>query len=122
VTFTVQAKHPGGHPETCPIDLDVDFARALGRRPEAYERLLSDAVDGDARRFAREDSVEQAWRIVAPILDLPDRPVAYARGSWGPPEADRLLDGGTWHHPEVDAGTAGTGVPSAHVPEHQDPA
>lgn len=122
VTFTVQAKHPGGHPETCPVDLGVDFASALGRRPEAYERLLSDAVDGDARRFAREDSVEQAWRIVAPILDLPDRPVAYARGSWGPPEADRLLDGGSWHQPEVDAGSAGTGVPSAHVPEHQDPA
>ncbi len=100
VTFTVQAKHPGDQPETCPIHLNVDFASALGHRPQAYERLLLDAIDGDARRFAREDSVEQAWRIVAPILDLPDRPAPYDRGSWGPPEADRVVAGDRWHQPE----------------------
>ena len=65
----------------------VDFAAALGDRQEAYERLLDDAMDGRRRRFAREDAVEQEWRIVEPVLDLPERPVPYYKGTWGPPSA-----------------------------------
>ena len=59
VTFALQAKTPGPHLDSQEVDLRVDFAAALGERQEAYERLLDDAIDGSARRFAREDIVEQ---------------------------------------------------------------
>jgi glucose-6-phosphate 1-dehydrogenase len=99
VTMTVQAKQPGRRIQTRPVDLRVDFDEALGRRQEAYERLLDDALDGDARRFAREDMVEQAWRVVGPAL-IDGGPVyPYQRGSWGPAEADRVLGGDHWHEP-----------------------
>src|SRR4051812_29438029 len=68
----------------------VDFETALGHRQEAYERLLEDAMDGRRHRFAREDTIDEEWRIVEPILDLPQRPVPYYRGTWGPAEAERL--------------------------------
>jgi glucose-6-phosphate 1-dehydrogenase len=101
VSMWVQAKLPGRDDVTHPVELAVDFASALGQRAEAYERLLGDALDGDPRRFAREDMVEEAWRIVEPALDhaVPVHP--YPRGSWGPPEADSLIPGGAWHEPEV---------------------
>ncbi|MGE0794915.1 MAG: glucose-6-phosphate dehydrogenase [Acidimicrobiia bacterium] len=99
VTMSVQAKAPGSSITTRPVDLAVDFATALGRRREAYERLLEDAVQGDARRFAREEGVEQAWRIVAPALDGQSTPAPYPRASWGPPEADRVLEHDHWPDP-----------------------
>jgi glucose-6-phosphate 1-dehydrogenase len=101
VTMTVQAKTPGQGLNSEPVDLSVDFASALGARREPYERLLDDALDGNARRFARSDAVEEAWRIVQPVLDEPGPVHRYARSSWGPPEADALLDDGAhWHDPE----------------------
>jgi glucose-6-phosphate 1-dehydrogenase len=100
VTFSVQAKAPGSQMLSRPVDLGVDFGAALGERREAYERLLDAALSGDASRFAREDTVEQAWRIVQPILDHPFPVIPYERGSWGPPEANGLLPGDhTWHEP-----------------------
>jgi glucose-6-phosphate 1-dehydrogenase len=99
VTLTVQAKTPGPGMDTQPVDLAVDFAAALGDRQEAYERLLDDALDGNQRRFARTDMVEQAWRIVQPVLDDPGKVYRYQPGSWGPAEADRVLDGDRWHDP-----------------------
>ncbi len=97
VTFTVQAKQPGRELETKEVDLSVDFAAALGERQEPYERLMHDALDGNPRRFARQDVVEQTWRIVEPALDDPSPVFLYDRGSWGPLEANRLLEGGHWH-------------------------
>jgi glucose-6-phosphate 1-dehydrogenase len=98
VSLTVQAKSPGRLDITHPVELAVDFASALGHRQEAYERLLEDALDGDPRRFAREDMVEEAWRIIDPALaGGPVHP--YPRGSWGPAEADRLVPSGTWYPP-----------------------
>jgi glucose-6-phosphate 1-dehydrogenase len=99
--MTVQAKEPGDRTVTRPIDLAVDFEQALGARQEAYERLLHDAIEGDARRFARVDGVEHAWRVVQPALDDPGPVRAYGRGSWGPSEADRLIrdKGDRWHPP-----------------------
>ncbi len=94
VTFTVQAKTPGPHLDSQAVDISVDFAAALGERREAYERLLEDAIAGSQRRFARQDVVEQTWRIVQPILDFPSPVHPYFRGSWGPAEADRLLHPG----------------------------
>ena len=99
VTMTVHAKEPGDATVTHAVDLSVDFASTLGFRREAYERLLDDAIIGDARRFARADSVDEAWRIVDPALDDPGELYFYERGSWGPPEADRILGGDEWHPP-----------------------
>jgi glucose-6-phosphate 1-dehydrogenase len=65
-----------------------------------YERLLGDAMRGDPMLFAREDSVEAAWQVVEPVLGDAVPVHAYEPGSWGPPEADRLIDGGgSWHAP-----------------------
>jgi glucose-6-phosphate 1-dehydrogenase len=96
VTFTLQAKTPGQHLDSQNVDVKVDFAAALGERREAYERLLEDAIAGSSRRFAREDVVEQTWRVVQPALDQPGHVHPYFRGSWGPAEADRILAGDTW--------------------------
>ncbi|MGH9039711.1 MAG: glucose-6-phosphate dehydrogenase [Acidimicrobiia bacterium] len=71
-----------------------------GDAAEPYERLLEDAVEGDARRFARQDAVEEAWRVVDPVLVSPRPVIAYEPDSWGPAEADELIAGdGGWHNP-----------------------
>lgn len=99
VTFTLQAKTPGQHLDSQTVDVAVDFAAALGERRDAYERLLGDALAGLPRRFAREDIVEQTWRVVQPALDHPGPVLPYFRGSWGPAEADRILGGDQWFIP-----------------------
>ena len=80
------------------IDLTAHYNSAEEMMP--YERLLGDAIRGDAILFAREDSVEAAWRIIDPILGGAAPVVEYEPNTWGPPEADRLIasDGG-WHNP-----------------------
>jgi glucose-6-phosphate 1-dehydrogenase len=100
VTLTVQAKRPGALLGSQPVDLRVDFSAALGNRQDAYDRMLDDALDGNPRRFARQDTVEEAWRIVQPALDGTGPVYPYQRGSWGPPEADSILTGDKWHNPE----------------------
>jgi len=66
----------------------------------AYERLIGDAIDGEALLFAREDEVEAAWEVVDPVLRDHDPAIPYKRGTWGPPEANDLLPPGrTWHEP-----------------------
>ena len=97
VTFGLQAKTPGPHLDSQLVEVSVDFAAALGERSEAYERLLSDALEGHPRRFARQDVVEQSWRVVQPILDDPGAIHPYFRGSWGPAEAARPLAGDHWY-------------------------
>ena len=100
VTFTLQAKTPGPHLDSQDVDIAVDFAAALGERSSAYERLLGDAIRGSNRRFARQDVVEETWRVIQPVLDEPGPVHPYFRGSWGPAEADRLLaDGDHWYMP-----------------------
>ena len=96
VTFTLQAKTPGQNLDSQNVDVAVDFAAALGRRRGPYERLLDDAIAGLPRRFARQDVVEQTWRIIQPALDNPGPVHPYFRGSWGPSEADRILGGDRW--------------------------
>jgi glucose-6-phosphate 1-dehydrogenase len=64
-----------------------------------YERLLGDAMRGDQRLFAREDSIEAAWRIVDPILGNVTPIYQYDRGTWGPPEADRIRPPDGWQNP-----------------------
>jgi glucose-6-phosphate 1-dehydrogenase len=95
VTMSVQAKSPGARSQSQPVNLSVDFDSVLGHRQEAYERLLDDAMDGRRHRFAREDTIEQEWRIVAPILDSTTHPAPYWKGTWGPAEAAAGATG--WH-------------------------
>ncbi len=67
-----------------------------------YERLLIDAMNGNDALFAHEDAVEAAWTVVEPVLTAPPRALIYPRGSWGPPQADRLAaDLGGWHNLEA---------------------
>ena len=66
---------------------------------DAYERVLGDAMHGDATLFAREDAVEEAWRIVDPALARPAPVQPYAPHGWGPDEALRLAPPGGWHDP-----------------------
>jgi glucose-6-phosphate 1-dehydrogenase len=84
------------------VTLDMEFAEEGGEAPTPYEVLLGAAMDGDSTPFTRQDSVEETWRVMAPLLDAPPPVHPYAPGSWGPPEADRLLAGvGRWHDPWV---------------------
>jgi glucose-6-phosphate 1-dehydrogenase len=100
VTIHMGAKEPD-RLAARPVELDVDFDDVLGHRREAYERLLSDAIAGEHSRFSRSDLVEEQWRIVEDILDLPGAPHAYPRCSSGPSEADALVTGpGGWHEPQ----------------------
>jgi len=93
VTLTVQAKRPGEGMVSEPVDLDVDFARSLGELPLPYERLLGDALAGDATMFASEMFVEQTWTILDPLLRNPGPVHVYEPGSDGPKEAARLVEG-----------------------------
>ena len=70
---------------------------------DAYERVLGDAMQGDATLFAREDYVEEAWRVVDPMLAASTPVYEYEPGTWGPREAERLAPPGGWHDPVVTA-------------------
>ena len=96
VTLSMQAKVPGREMVTQEVGLDVDFDNALGQRREAYERLLGDAMRGQRHRFAREDTIDEEWRIVDPLLDRDERPLPYYKGTWGPEGVDAIA-GGHWH-------------------------
>ena len=78
------------------------YLALLKRHPATgYERLLHDALHGDQTLFMRSDSVQRAWEVVQPVLDEPPPITFYAAGSWGPREADTLLerDGNHWRKP-----------------------
>jgi glucose-6-phosphate 1-dehydrogenase len=106
ITLRFGAKVPGQSFRVRSTSMDFSYGAAfLEETPEAYERLLLDAMVGDPTLFIRTDEVEQAWRIVTPILEAwsdPSFPLAtYEAGTWGPKEADRLLDrdGRRWRSP-----------------------
>lgn len=89
------------------VHLDSSFAEDLGEAARPYERLLYAALNGDHQLFAREDGIEQTWRIVQPLLDTPGEVFAYEAGSWGPDEAHALLRGHHgWHQPWLSAKTS----------------
>ncbi len=79
----------------CDVHLDSSFAQDLGEPIRPYERLLHAGLSGDRQLFAREDSIEETWRIVQPLLDHPGEVHPYEPGSWGPDAAQSLLRG---HH------------------------
>jgi glucose-6-phosphate 1-dehydrogenase len=84
------------------IHLDMEFAEQGGEAPTPYEVLLDAAMRGDSTSFARQDSVEESWRVLQPLLDSPPPVHTYAPGSWGPEEAAALVrDHGGWQGPWV---------------------
>ncbi|GAA4961221.1 glucose-6-phosphate dehydrogenase [Yinghuangia aomiensis] len=98
VGLTLAGKVPGGGWEAKHEELS--FSELPGSDMRPYDRLIGAALDGDRWLFAREDTVEAAWRVVDPILGDAAPVHPYARGSWGPKEADALLpDGDAWHDP-----------------------
>jgi glucose-6-phosphate 1-dehydrogenase len=101
IRFLVQAQR-ARHAEAEQISLDMEFAEEGGEGPTPYEVLLHAAIEGDDSRFTRQDGVEEAWRVLEPLIDSPSPVESYAKGSWGPDAADRLLSGhGRWHEPWV---------------------
>jgi glucose-6-phosphate 1-dehydrogenase len=99
VSISLGAKIPGTRMRIRPVNMEFLYGTAfMSESPEAYERLIMDAMRGDATLFTRDDEVEAQWRICDPILkgwaerDDEDVP-KYASGSSGPEEADRLLEG-----------------------------
>jgi glucose-6-phosphate 1-dehydrogenase len=95
ILLTFGAKPPGMDFKVAPATMDFTYGNAFKEGlPEAYERLLLDALRGDSTLFMRGDEVESAWQIVSQVLNRwqdADPPFFYRAGSWGPPEADRVL-------------------------------
>ena len=110
VHLRFEAKAPDTVSETRSVDMEFHYAEAFGQTaiPESYERLLLDALQGDAALFTRADEVETAWSLIDPILQTWEAhqtpPLAvYKQGSWGPPEGYDLLarDGRRWLNEET---------------------
>lgn len=106
IDLTFSAKRPGMQLDLHPVNFAFDYGDSFQTElPEAYERLLLDALRGDATLFMRSGELEAAWEFVTPILEAwqaPSPPIAiYSAGTWGPPEADRLIDEnfGGWRRP-----------------------
>jgi len=99
-----ETKRPGVGMATSPVDMTFRYEEEFGEHalPDAYERLLLDALEGDPALFARSDEIEQAWRLLEPVLKDAEKseskPLHYGAGCWGPKEADALLreDGRAW--------------------------
>jgi glucose-6-phosphate 1-dehydrogenase len=107
VSLKIGAKVPGAARQLSSVDMNFSYASAFGiESPEAYERLLADCMVGDSTLFIRRDEVEASWRIVDSITNAwrgdPANTIAsYPAGTWGPEEANALIekDGHTWANP-----------------------
>ncbi len=102
IALGARAKRPGEGMAGRPVELSVMDQPEQGAegRMGDYERLLGDALMGDATLFARQDVVEAAWAIVDPVIHGPSPMFDYEPGSWGPPQADRLVaEVGGWNTP-----------------------
>jgi glucose-6-phosphate 1-dehydrogenase len=99
IHLNFEAKVPGTAQEIRPVNMEFHYRSAFGANaiPEAYERLLMDAIKGDAALFARNDEIELAWKLIDQAVEVcrfgsMPPPVSYRRGSWGPEEAHALLE------------------------------
>jgi glucose-6-phosphate 1-dehydrogenase len=105
ISLRFTSKEPGQQTVLRDVAMDFSYGAAFGSNtPEAYERLLLDAMRGDATLFTRHDEVEAQWRYIDPVLQAfgtQGPPPVYPAGSWGPGEADDLLarDGRRWRRP-----------------------
>ena len=104
ISLRFGAKIPGAVLQLGTVNMDFRYSDYFGSTPATgYERLLYDAMNGDATLFQRADMVESSWSVVTPVLDVWEalRPRTfpnYASGTWGPKEAEQLLerDGRAW--------------------------
>ena len=107
IALRIGAKEPGPSMRVEPVKMDFRYSEFFGEKtPDAYERLLLDALNGDPTLFARRDEVEAAWELVTAVLDVwrdsPPRDLPnYEAGTWGPEAAMELLarDGRRWRRP-----------------------
>ena len=107
IAFRIGAKQPGPTMRVETVKMDFRYSEFFGEKtPDAYERLLLDALNGDPTLFARRDEVEAAWELVTSVLDVwrenPPRDLPnYEAGTWGPEAATELLarDGRRWRRP-----------------------
>jgi len=117
-----EAKLPGSVQETRSVNMEFHYRSSFGggTLPDAYERLLLDALNGDASLFTRSDEIEAAWRLIDPVVcaaaDLTDPLPEYQRGSAGPDEAEKFIirDGRAWrrgcqNHDEDKESSGGSG-------------
>lgn len=105
IHLTFEVKEPDTAHDTRSVDMEFHYADSFGESviPEAYERLLLDALLGDPSLFSRSDGIEASWELIDPVIDAWEsdgsaEPAPYRRGSWGPTGADELLadDGRAW--------------------------
>ena len=106
ISLKFDSKVPGPAVRTAPVTMEFRYATSFGAEPpEAYERLLLETMLGDATLFARRDEIETAWAWLDPLLQRwardPRPPHFYPAGTWGPEEADTLIegDGRRWRRP-----------------------
>jgi glucose-6-phosphate 1-dehydrogenase len=86
---------------------ELFLCEELSGQEAPYERLLGDAMAGNGALFTREDAVEAAWAVVDPVLKKHERVKVYKRGTWGPKQANAILQPGeSWHNPGADAAEA----------------
>jgi glucose-6-phosphate 1-dehydrogenase len=98
ITLVLNAKTPGPGLDLGRVEMEFDYAQEFtGEIADAYELLLLEAMEGDHTLFLRQDGIERAWAVLAPVLEHPVSVVPYDRGSWGPPQADLLIAPRRWH-------------------------
>ena len=101
ISAGARVKRPGEQMHGQPVELIARHSSAGEKSP--YERLLGDAIRGDASLFTRDDGVEAAWRIVDPVLRSVEPPAVYEPGTWGPAAASAIVAGGRgWHDPVAE--------------------
>jgi glucose-6-phosphate 1-dehydrogenase len=98
IALGATVKHPGEEFAGDRVELLASH-QPDADEPDAYEQLLGDALRGETFRFAREDYVEEAWRIVDPVLKADTPLFPYEPGTWGPREAEALVAPERWHDP-----------------------
>jgi glucose-6-phosphate 1-dehydrogenase len=103
ISLSFVAKQPGPEIKVDTVRMDFSYGSSFKTSPpEAYERLLHDALLGDHTLFIREDEVERGWQIIDPVLREPPPVRPYAAGSWGPDQADELAAPLHWHSLDED--------------------
>jgi glucose-6-phosphate 1-dehydrogenase len=102
ITLGARTKVPGEKLRGEEVELVA--SQRPGEELSPYERLLTDAIEGDTSLFSRQDIVERSWEIVDPVLGNVTPLHEYDQGSWGPDDADRLISAlGGWHNPSPTA-------------------
>ena len=106
ITLAMNAKTPGPGLELGRVEMEYDYAQEFTSEiVDSYELLLLEVMEGDHTLFIREDGVERAWEVLAPVLKHPSSVIAYGSGSMGPSEADLLIAPRRWHltrQPDLD--------------------